>query len=318
MTHDVALTASYVWSRGIQLYSQRDLNLPPLSSQTFTYAIDDANGNPVSAYNTPVYLRLPTANGRPDPRYGSVDQAENGVTSFYNGLALQLRKQFSRGLQAAVSYTWSHEIDDGQGYGQATQTIFLTAPYTWLFNGNYKLDKASGLEDQRQRLAVSWVWTPTLTHRQGAFYKYVVNNWQLSSLTTINSARPYTSPTVRLTDTPVPGMFSNFSLNGSGLSSRVPFWQANGVLQPALYRTDARLSKILPFGKDDRYKAFFNFEVFNISNSWSPTAMTSQAYTEAKGVLTLTPSAYGFGSGDSYSPDGTLARRMQLSLRLTF
>jgi hypothetical protein len=46
--------------------------------------------------------------------------------------------------------------------------------------------------------------------------------------------------------------------------------------------------------------------------------MTSQAYTEAKGVLTLTPSAYGFGSGDSYSPDGTLARRTQLSLRFTF
>ncbi len=30
---------------------------------------------------------------RPDPRYGSIVQAENGVTSFYNGLALQARKQ---------------------------------------------------------------------------------------------------------------------------------------------------------------------------------------------------------------------------------
>jgi outer membrane receptor protein involved in Fe transport len=318
LTHDIALTASYIWSRGIQLYGERDLNLPPLSSQTFTYTIDDANGNPVGAYNTPVYLRLPTANGRPDPRYGAVVQAENGVTSFYNGLALQLQKQFSRGLQAAVSYTWSHEIDDGQGYGQATQNIFLSNAFSWLFNGNYKLDKGSGLEDQRQRFVASWVWTPTLTHRQGAFYKYVVNNWQFSSLTTINSARPYTSPTISLRDTPVPNMFSNFSINGSGLSGRVPFWQANSVLAPALYKTDARISKIFPFGKDDRYKAFFNFEVFNITNSWSPTAMTSQAYTEAKGVLTLTPAAYGFGSNDSVSPDGTLARRMQLSIRFTF
>jgi hypothetical protein len=63
---------------------------------------------------------------------------------------------------------------------------------------------------------------------------------------------------------------------------------------------------------------YFNFEAFNISNSWSPTAMTTQAYTEAKGLLTLTPTAFGFGSSDSASPDGTLARRLQLSLRFVF
>ena len=318
VTHDLALTASYIWSRGIQLYGERDLNLPPLSSQTYTYTIADANGNPVGAYNTPMYLRLATANGRPDPRYGAIVQAENGVTSFYNGLAIQARKQFSHGLQANLSYTWSHEIDDGQGYGQATQNIFLSNAFSWLFNGNYKLDKGNGLEDQRQRFVLAWVWQPTFTHRSGAFYKYFVNNWQLSSLTTINSSRPYTSPTISLRDTPVPAMFSTFSINGSGLSGRVPFWPVNSVYQPALYKSDARLSKIIPLGAEDRYKLYVNFEAFNISNSWSPTAMTSQAYTETKGVLTLTPMAYGFGSSDSASPDGTLARRMQFSIRFAF
>ena len=63
LTHDLALTASYIWSRGIQLYGERDLNLPPLSSQTFTYIIGDANGTPVGAYNTAMYLKLPTSNG---------------------------------------------------------------------------------------------------------------------------------------------------------------------------------------------------------------------------------------------------------------
>lgn len=98
----------------------------------------------------------------------------------------------------------------------------------------------------------------------------------------------------------------------------MPFWPVNSVYQPALYKSDARLSKIIPLGAEDRYKLYVNFEAFNISNSWSPTAMTSQAYTETKGVLTLTPTAYGFGSGDSASPDGTLARRMQFSIRFTF
>jgi hypothetical protein len=46
--------------------------------------------------------------------------------------------------------------------------------------------------------------------------------------------------------------------------------------------------------------------------------MSTQAYTESKGVLTLTPTAYGVGSNDIWPGDGTLARRMQLSLRFTF
>ena len=312
---DVVATLSYIWSRGIQLYSERDLNLPPLSSQTFTYTVADAAGTPVGAYNTGIYLRLPTANGRPDPRYGAVVQDENGVTSFYNALAIQAQKRFSHSIQASMSYTWSHEIDDGQGYGQATQNIFLSNAFSWLYNGNYKLDKGNGLEDQRHRFVFAWIWAPVFTHRSGAFYKYVVNNWQLSSLTTINSSRPYTSPTISLRDTPVTGMFSNFSINGSGLGGRVPFLPVNNIYQPALYKEDVRLSKILPFGEDGRYKVLFNFEAFNISNSWAPTSLSSQQYVESKGVLTLTPGAYNVGLGDAASPDGTEARRMQLSLR---
>jgi Carboxypeptidase regulatory-like domain/TonB dependent receptor/TonB-dependent Receptor Plug Domain len=310
--HDIGITASYIWSRGVQLYSARDLNLPALGSTTYTYTIADQNGNPTGqTFTTPVYT-----GSRPNPAFGAVIQDENGVTSSYNAATLQVNKRFSHGLQALASYTWSHEFDDGQGYGQATQNIFLSNANAWLYNGNYKADVGNGLEDQRHRFVVSWVWAPVFTHSTSGFARYVVNNWQLSSITTINSGRPYASPTVRLTDTPVPGMFSNFNLNGSGLSGRVPFWAVNSVYQPANYRADFRLTKIIPFA--ERYRLFLNFEVFNISNSWSPTSMTTQAYTEAKGVLTLTPTAYNVGSGDTTAPDGTAARRLQVSARFTF
>jgi hypothetical protein len=316
VTHDVSLTASYIWSRGVQLYGERDLNLPPLSSTTENYAIDNASGTQVGGFATPIYLVYSPTQSRPDGRYGAVVQDENGVTSSYNALAVQVRKRFVQGLQADLAYTWSHEIDDGQGYGQASQTIFMSSASSWLYNGNYKADKGNGLEDQRQRFVLSWVWAPTITHRIGAFYKYVVNNWQLSSITTINSQRPYGNATIKVNDTPVPGMFSNFTINGSGLSSRVPFLPANAIYQPAFYREDARLSKVIPFG--DRYKLYLNFEAFNVSNSWSPTAMSSQEYTEKGGVLTLTPGAYAVGTSDGYFPDGTEARRLQVSARFTF
>jgi hypothetical protein len=83
-----------------------------------------------------------------------------------------------------------------------------------------------------------------------------------------------------------------------------------------MYRSDARISKILPFG--ERYKLALSFEAFNVSNSWSPTSMSKQAFTESKGVLTLTPTAYNQGLGDAATPDGTEARRLQVSARFTF
>jgi hypothetical protein len=307
---DLGLTVSYIWSRGVQLYGVRDLNLPQLSSTNFIYTIADASGNPTGSYATPMYL-----GNRPDPRYGAIYQDENGVNSYYNALAVQLRKRFSHGFMTDLSYTWAHEIDDGQSTGSGA--LFFSSASNWLFNGNYKADKGSGALDQRHRLVFSFVWAPTFTHRDGAFFKYFVNNWQLSSITTMQSGRPYNSPSVRVTDTPVTGMFSNFTLDGSGLNGRVPFLPVNSLYTPPQYHADVRLSKIVPI--TERVKLYLNFEAFNISNSWAATGFTSsQAYSEAKGVLTATPQLLYIPSSDGGFPDGTQARRMQVGARIIF
>jgi hypothetical protein len=41
-------------------------------------------------------------------------------------------------------------------------------------------------------------------------------------------------------------------------------------------------------------------------------------FTEAKGVLTLTPAAYNVGTQDGGFPDGTQARRLQVGARISF
>ena len=313
LTSDLAATVTYIWSRGIQLYGIRDLNLPTTTTN-FTYTINDASGNSAGTYTTPVYT-----GSRPNTKYGTIAYDENGVNSYYNGLAVELNKRFSHGLQGVASYTWSHEIDDGQSYGESTNNLFLYSPSYWLDNGNYGADKGNGTLDQRHRFVLSWVWSPTFTKRNGAFFRYVVNNWQLSSITTLASGHPYGSEQITTKDTPVPGMVSNKTLNGTGFSYRVPWLPVNSYMLPANYRSDARLTKALPFGESGRYKLFLNFEVFNLANTWSATGFTSsQAYTETKGVLTPTPTFLYVPSADAGFPDGTQARRMQISARFTF
>ena len=314
LAKDVAVNISYLWSRGVQLPGVRDMNLPAISSQTFTYTIDDAGGNAVGSYTTPVYLGT-----RPNKSFGGIYQDENGVNSYYNALAVGLTKAFSYGLTGQLSYTWSHQIDDGQSYGESTNNLFGSNANYWTVNGDYKENKSSGNLDQRQRFVLSWGWAPTFTHRGGAFFKYVVNNWQISSITSISTGWPY-SVSIKVNDsasaTVVPGMFSNYNLSGSGLSGVVPFWPYYGHYFPARYNSDARISKVLPMGEKGM-KLSLNFEIFNISNSWSPTSLSStQAFTELKGVLT--PTALGLGSADGGFPDGTQARRMQVSARFSF
>jgi hypothetical protein len=49
----------------------------------------------------------------PNPSLSAADLVSNTAASDYNALQLQFQRRLSHGLQALVSYTWSHSIDDG-------------------------------------------------------------------------------------------------------------------------------------------------------------------------------------------------------------
>ena len=310
LAKDMVVTVSGVFSRGVNLYGTQDINAnPPTGSETYT--ILNAAGVASGTYTTPVYL-----GPRPNSNFGAIYEETNGVSSWYDGLTLSFEKRFSHGFQSSASYTWSHEIDDGQG--AATNAIFGFSDSLWTYNGNYGYDKGNGSLDQRQRFVYSFVWAPEFMHSKSFFAKYFVNNWQLSSITTVQSGRPAGSLTIHMNDTPVTGMLYNAdALNGFNGNFRVPFLPVNSLYTPWVQTENFRLTKVIPLPRESM-KLSLNFEAFNIANNWSPTSYTSQAYTEAKGVLTYTPTAFGVGSGDGGFPDGTQARRLQVSARFTF
>jgi hypothetical protein len=316
-TRTVAATASYIWSRGIAIFTQRDLNLgTPVGP--YTYTIQDAAGNNVSTYSTQIFTRP-----FPDARYGKILQVENGGQSWYNALALQLVKRFSHGLTGQINYTWSHAIDDAdmQGASWNIGSTFNNAT----FNGNYPLDKGSSTLDQRHRLSVNWLWKPTFTTSTSTFAKYFVNGWELSGITTIASAHPV-SATMGGASTSANGVFTgitlaNSTINGSGGWNRVPFLPVGTLDIDQTYNVDARITRSLPFG--ERVKANLSFEAFNAFNTIHNTLIQQTAYTvNAGGIikpqLTSGVSIVGNGTASQGFPDGTNARRMQVALRFTF
>jgi hypothetical protein len=330
ITSDMLLSVSGIFSRGIHLLSTVDLNLPTPTS-SYTYTVNNASGTQTGQYTIPLYL-----GPRPNTAFGAVTEDTNGIDSVYDALAVTLNKRLSHGLQMLASYTWSHEIDDGQD--QAANAIFFSFVNT-LNNGNNSAERASGWEDQRHRFVYSIVWAPE-KHFNNAVVNAILGNWQIATITTLASGRPYGSPSISETSAlsacsatvttgcyTVPSgsttLISSSYINGYSGNSRVPWLPVNSILTPASYRADARITKNIPIKVGDHdTRLSLNFEAFNVSNSWSPTSMSTTEYTMAKGVLTLDgvgpTAAYGIGTASSGFPDGTQARRLQISARYMF
>ncbi len=317
-TRDIAVTASYIWSRGIAIFTQRDMNLGAPSAP-YTYTILDAAGNTVGAYSTPLFTKP-----YPDTRYGKILQIENGGQSWYNALALQVVKRFSHGLTGQVNYTWSHAIDDAdmQGASNNISSTFNNAT----FNGNYPLDKGSSTLDQRHRVSVNWLWRPILTSSTSGFAKFFVNGWEVSGITTLASAHPV-STTVNSPSTGNGLVFplvtlAYGTLNGSGGWNRVPFLPVGNINVDQTYNVDARLTRAIPFS--ERVKCNLSFEAFNAFNTIHNTSVQTSAYSVSVGGILkpiTTPngvSHVGDGSASQGFPDGTNARRMQVGLRFIF
>jgi outer membrane receptor protein involved in Fe transport len=308
ITNDIGLTVSYVWSRGVQFFTVRDLNIGAPGAPV-TYSVADASGSIVNTFAMPTYL---SAN-RVDPRYLRVNQVENGGRTYYDGLAIQMNKRFSKGYQASVSYTWSHAIDTGLG-GGGDNVFFSGGPNT-LFPGDYGNERGNSSLDQRHRAAISFVAQPTLTKRTDWFSRNVVNGWQLSSITTLASPF-YATPTVGVTGTMFSGAAFTGSLNGFGANSRVPVLSRSSVEIDPITRVDARLTKQFGFG--ERLKLNLLFEVFNLTNSQYDTSVDSRAYNVAADRVLRPNPALGNGTASAGFPDGTNARRAQVGARIEF
>lgn len=307
LARDLGLTVSYVYTRGMRITTTMDRNYEK-TGPAVTYRINDASGNQVGSYTTPTY-RLAD---RLDSRYSRLIQVENGGDSWYNGLVVQLNKRMSRGLQMNFAYTWSHAIDTANQGGGSNALFFDSLRST--ANRSYSEDKGTSSLDQRHRAVTNFLWSPTFTKSTTPGARFLVNGWQLSGIVTLASAQPLT-PTMRVSGSPFSGAAFNTTLNGFGGTNRVPFLPYSSLDIDQVTRLDARIARELPF--TERVKGYLQFEAFNVTNTVTNTFRLTEAYSMSGGVIRPTAN-FGAPTRSQGFPDGTNARRAQVSLRLIF
>ena len=151
--NDYTFEARYLGTRGVHLDVQQRINVSsPVTgaNQLPTFFASPTAGQLAGLTRT--LGDIPDTNAVPQfaaAGFGPpiVENAPIGNSS-YNGLALELRRRFSRGLQLIGAYTWSHNIDD------STADFFTTAltPRRPQDFQNLRAERSSSALDRRHRL----------------------------------------------------------------------------------------------------------------------------------------------------------------------
>lgn len=130
-------------------------------------------------YSSPL-CQPTTATGCPQdgvPVFSSVFAEDTIGNSNYNSLQVSFDRQFSKGLQFELAYTWSKSFD----YGSSFEDILN--PFD--FRKSYSLSQF----DARNRLVFSYVWQLPVPQLPG-FTGKLIDGWQLSGITTYQSGFP--------------------------------------------------------------------------------------------------------------------------------
>src|SRR5215469_1480853 len=191
-TDDTVVTIGYAGNHGVHLTQPIPFNQPriatpqnPVNGQIYSYGYqptDPAGGTLLSQpYNTSTGgntdLRVPYIGFSPN----SVFWTANAISN-YDALLIGVNKRMKYGLQANVSYTWSHTLDEQSGLG-----LF--------YNGNNPLDPRSAYGssdfDRTHVATIQVVYELPTFHQSNSFANKVVNGWGLSSVMVFESGQPY-------------------------------------------------------------------------------------------------------------------------------
>jgi hypothetical protein len=208
--NDFTAEVRYLGTRGIHLPAQIRLNSQSVVTATnflptFTTAPDQATVDSSSLSLGDLENINPIV-----PAFDAAGFNGSLITSYqpwasstYHGLATQLTKRMSHGVQLIGAYTYSHLIDD------ATAEVFSTvlAPRRAQDGLNLSADRANSILDHRHRFTMAVVYDVPYFKNGNRFLRNTVGNWEFAPVYTYQSGQWVTAQS---------GIDSNLNLDSAG------------------------------------------------------------------------------------------------------
>jgi hypothetical protein len=261
---------------------------------------------------------------RPLPTVGAVNTNTSQGLSWYNGLLVDVRRRFSKGLQINGAFTWAkaeNVAGNDNGGGAAAELAFNGGTPADQFN--FAKDRGLSPLDQRLRMVASAVWEPRWR---------LLRHFRLGIIETAESGRPVAAfisigqiPFVAPDGKTYNGFGGIRGQGTTGDRNLVPSITRNSIGSAANYKLDLRVARDIRVTERLRIELLAEgFNVFNRSNynGFNTTLYNATATTTSTALATpiqlntsptfLTP------NNDAAPPDGTNARRLQLALRFRF
>lgn len=183
IANNYTVNVRYLGTRGVRLYTQSIINLrsvtsPARSLPTFLQQPSQADLDALALTLDDLLAESPFVpefenNGFTNAIF-SWPQRGNSV---YHGLATEVTRRFSNGLQFKGAWTWSHNIDD------STADLFSTllSPRRPQDFRNMRAERATSFLDRRHRFSLTWVYeSPWFRRNSSWFLKNVAGNWVFS------------------------------------------------------------------------------------------------------------------------------------------
>jgi hypothetical protein len=262
-------------------------------SGTASYLVQDASNNITKTITVPVYLPS-------DRRNTSLSSFNTGLSvanTWYNSMAVTVRRPFANGLELLGNYTWAHATDTGQ-VGGANGTFFggdvPSDP------NNVRGDNGPSDIDIRNRATLSFVYQPKILE-SNKLVKYVVDGFQFSGAEIASGGEPIflgitgtiysgnSSPSSYANDGGIYGGAISSS-SGGATNGHPPQIGRNSIYMPGFNDFDLRVSRNIPI--HEKISMQFNAEAFNLLNHQIVTGVNSTYTTFLAPGATASGSSY--------------------------
>jgi len=178
------LTVGYVGSRGNHQILSLDQNTP-------AYVICPNPACPAGVANGAVYY---TSTKLANPNLANSTSWISEGASNYNGLEVDVRRQFAQGFQLRGVYTFSRNLDDGSAWNTS---VSANTPAFVSFPGNPRVDYGLAATNISHAAAINGTWDLPVGHghaalaNAGPLAQGVLGGWAISGIATLQSGFPF-------------------------------------------------------------------------------------------------------------------------------